>query len=83
MNERDAQIRSETFSQRIERLGTLADLKVGDRVRVIGSGRTGTLERRRKPERDGWDVRWDEPMFGVEVGRVATANLERESETRS
>lgn len=70
-------MKHETFSERHERLRALADLKPGDRVRVVLSGRTGTLVSRRMPRRDGWNVRWDQPMFGVEVGRVATANLER------
>jgi hypothetical protein len=52
--------------------------KVGDRVRVTQTGRTGTIVSRRKPARDGWNVRWDNPMYGVEVGRVATLSLERE-----
>jgi len=52
--------------------------KIGDRVRVEISGRTGTIVSRRRPERDGWNVRWDDPKFGVEVGRVATVNLEYE-----
>lgn len=69
---------TETFSERLARLETLRDLRVGERVRVLGSGRTGTLVSRRSPKRDGWNVRWDEPLFGVEVGRVATSNLERD-----
>lgn len=69
----------ESFQERIARLQSLSTLRVGSRVRVIQTGRTGTLVRRRQPKRDGWDVRWDEPVFGVEVGRVATVNLERAS----
>ena len=68
----------EDFTQRLARLEGLRSLKVGDRVRVPISGRTGVLVSRRKPAQDGWNVQWDEPLYGVEVGRVATANLERE-----
>jgi dsDNA-specific endonuclease/ATPase MutS2 len=67
----------ETFPERLARLETLRDLKVGDKVRVIQTGKTGTLVRRRTPKRDGWDVQWDEPVFGVTKGRVQTAMLER------
>lgn len=67
----------ETFTERLARLETLADLEPGEHVRVIQSGRTGVLVKRRQPTRDGWDVRWDEPMFGVEVGRASTVSLER------
>jgi hypothetical protein len=69
---------NETFTERIARLHRLADLQVGERVIVIQTGRTGTLVSRRQPARDGWNVRWDTPMFGVEVGRVPTANIDRE-----
>jgi len=68
---------TETFTERIARLERLRDLKPGDRVRVLQSGRTGVLIARRKPARDGWNVRWDEPVFGVEVGRVSTASIDR------
>lgn len=71
---------TERFTDRLARLESLRDLKPGERVRVVGSGRTGTLVSRREPSRDGWNVRWDEPLFGCEVGRVATSNLEREEE---
>jgi len=55
---------------------TFHDLRPGDRVRVVGTERTGVVVSRCKPRRDGWIVRWDEPLFGVEQGRVAWANLE-------
>lgn len=55
---------------------TFHDLHEGDRVRVPLSGRTGTIVKRCTPRRDGWIVRWDEPLFGVEQGRVAWSNLE-------
>jgi hypothetical protein len=58
-----------------ERGPTFYDLRPGDRVQVTGSGRTGTIVRRCTHKRDGWLVRWDEPVFGVEEGRVAWANL--------
>lgn len=69
----------ETFTQRIARLKSLANLRAGERVIVPISGRTGTLVKRCAPAHDGWIVRWDEPVFGVEQGRVATVNLEREA----
>ncbi len=55
---------------------TLHDLRVGDKVRVTLSGRTGTVLSRCKQKRDGWVVSWDEPVFGRTQGRVAWANLE-------
>lgn len=67
----------ETITQLIARLEGLASLQPGERVRVIRSDRTGVLVSRRKPARDGWNVRWDNPVFGCEVSRVATSNLER------
>lgn len=51
------------------------DLRVGDRVRVTISGRTGTIVRR-LDRHNGFRVRWDEPVFGVIEGRVAWSNLE-------
>ena len=68
----------ETFTQHLARLASLKSLRVGDRVVVTRSGRTGSLLRRCKPERDGWVVLWDAPVYGVTEGRVATTNLERE-----
>lgn len=58
---------------------TLHDFRVGDRVRVPISGRTGVIVSRRRPSRDGWNVRWDEPVYGVTEGRVSTSNMEPES----
>lgn len=54
---------------------TLHDFRVGDRIIVPISGRTGTIDRRCKQPRDGWIVRWDEPVFGVTEGRVAIPNM--------
>lgn len=55
---------------------TFHDVRPGDRVRVSISGRTGTIVKRCAHKRDGWIVKWDEPVFGVTEGRVAWANLE-------
>lgn len=55
---------------------TFHDFKPGDPVRVPISGRTGTIVKRCATRRDGWVVRWDEPLFGVTEGRVAWSNLE-------
>jgi hypothetical protein len=65
------------FSDHLAHLESLKDLKVGDRIRVRISGRTGTIC---KPLRRhcGWMVEWDDPKFGVNQGRVSTANIERE-----
>lgn len=64
------------FLEHTERLEWLGEvLKEGDRVQVVHSGRVGQLVSRRRPARDGWNVEWDEPMFGVRVSRVATQNL--------
>jgi hypothetical protein len=52
-------------------------LEVGDRVVVPQSGRTGVIVRRCGVPRDGWIVRWDEPRFGCDEGRIATPNIER------
>lgn len=54
---------------------TFHDLRVGDRVRVTISGRTGEIV---GPHRYhvGWRVRWDEPVFGVTEGNVSWPNLE-------
>ena len=68
---------SRSFTEHLAHLESLRDLKPGDRVRVTISGRTGTVERKDKNPHHGWHVRWDEPVFGVEVGIVRTANLER------
>jgi hypothetical protein len=54
----------------------LHDFRIGDRVRVLISGRTGTLVRRL---RHSWVVRWDEPVFGVAEGRISTVNIEPET----
>jgi hypothetical protein len=56
---------------------TNKDFKVGDRVRVELSGRTGELVKRGQPH-NGWKVKWDEPKFGVTEGWVRTVNLEKE-----
>jgi hypothetical protein len=69
-----------SFTEHLAHLESLVDLRPGERVVVEQSGRTGTLVRRCTPRRDGWIVRWDEPMFGVAEGRVATQNLARLSE---
>jgi len=59
---------------------TFYDLRPGDRVEVVGSGRIGTLISRKKVARDGWLVRWDEPVFGVTEGRVSWSNLKPKEE---
>jgi hypothetical protein len=59
----------------------LFHFKVGDRVRVTLSGRTGTVVEKCRFKNHGWMVKWDEPVFGVEKGRVTTANLEPEDLT--
>lgn len=54
---------------------TFHDFRDGDRVIVPRTGRTGSIVRRCTHKRDGWVVRWDNPVFGVEEGRVAWTNL--------
>ena len=54
---------------------TFHDLRVGDRVRVPLSGRTGTIIGPHV-RHNGFLVAWDEPMFGVTSGRVRHSNLE-------
>lgn len=66
-----------TFQDDIQHLVDAKSWEPGDKVRVPVSGRTGTLHSRRTPRRDGWNVLWDEPLYGVERSRVATSNLER------
>lgn len=66
-----------SFTQHLAKLAAARDWRPGDHVKVTISGRTGTLVSRCKVARDGWIVKWDEPMFGVESGRVSIPNLER------
>ena len=65
----------ETFTEMVARIQS-ANFKVGDRIRVIGTGRTGTIEARMH-KHTGWRVRWDDPMFGVETGNVRSVHMER------
>lgn len=65
------------FTEHVAHLESLRDLTIGDRVVVEISGRTGTLARRCTNRRDGWIVKWDDPVFAVTEGRVATSNLAR------
>jgi len=65
-----------TFSEHLAHLEKMADLKVGERVIVVGTGRTGTVSR--LPIRHaGPMIKWDEPMFGCTEGRVMVSLLER------
>jgi hypothetical protein len=54
--------------------------KVGDRVRVHQSGRTGTVVRAAATFREQMHryvrVAWDEPVFGVEASNVSPTILE-------
>lgn len=52
--------------------------KVGDRILIEASGRTGEIVKRGHPHQ-GWKVRWDEPMFGVTEGWVRTVHMEHEA----
>jgi len=54
---------------------TFHDLRVGDRVRVTMSGRTGTIVKDNR-KHAGVLVRWDEPMYGATESRVRLPNLE-------
>jgi hypothetical protein len=73
-------VKQRTFPEHLAHLEKMRNLKVGERVVVPGSGRTGVVVA--GPQRhNGWKVRWDEPMFGVTEGWVATANLDREEQS--
>lgn len=50
-------------------------IRVGSRVRVVISGRTGEVVAKGHPH-SGWKIRWDNPQFGVTEGWVRTANIE-------
>lgn len=50
--------------------------KVGDRVMVEISNRTGTVVAGPK-KHAGWKVRWDEPVFGVTESWVRTVHMKR------
>jgi hypothetical protein len=69
----------ETFEQHIAHLERMRGLKVGDRVRVRLSGRTGTVIRR-NVRHNGWRILWDEPVFGVTAGDVLPHNLDFEED---
>lgn len=51
------------------------DVRVGDRIRMKRTGATGIILARRKPERDGWTVAWDNPVFGATQGRAIAAEI--------
>lgn len=71
----------ESFSEHVARLERLGrTLRVGSRVRVIISGRTGTIVGP-KIRHNGWLVEWDEPMFGVERGRVLDSQIDVEAQS--
>lgn len=68
--------KTRTFTEHVAHLQSMADLKVGERVVVTGTGRTGTVVGGAR-RHAGVLVHWDEPMFGVEEGRVTLALLDR------
>ncbi len=51
------------------------DFRVGDRVRVRISGRTGEIIKK-NIRHNGWKVRWDEPVFGCTESDVLPPSLE-------
>jgi hypothetical protein len=51
------------------------DFRIGDRVKVTMSGRTGEIIS--GPRRhSGWEVRWDEPVYGCIESWVAWPLME-------
>jgi deoxycytidylate deaminase len=70
-----ADMERETITEMVARMQN-ANLEVGARIRVIGTGRTGTIEARGH-KHNGWKVRWDDVMFGVESGWVRSVHMER------
>lgn len=69
-----------TFAEHVAHLESARSWNVGDRVVVPGSGRTGRLVGELQ-RHNGFLVEWDEPVFGVEQGRVAVSLLERLDES--
>lgn len=68
-----------TISEHVAHLESVADLAVGERVIVTGSGRTGTVV---APaiRHNGPKIKWDEPVFGCTEGRVMLSLLDRLTE---
>jgi hypothetical protein len=64
-----------SFTEHIAHIESTKSWKVGDRVIVPLSGRTGVLGKR-LGKHNGWVVKWDNPMFGVEQGSCLPGNLE-------
>jgi len=58
---------------------THKQFKVGDRIRVEMSGRTGVIIKRGHAH-NGWKVKWDHPVFGVIEGWVRTIHMEHDDE---
>lgn len=64
-----------SFPEHIAHMESARSWKVGNRVRVTISGRTGTIVELHR-RHNGFMVKWDEPIFGVEQGRVTADKLE-------
>lgn len=65
------------LTDHLDKLESVKDLKVGDRVRVTVSGWTGTIVGA-KICHSGWKVQWDAPRFGATESRVLPSQLEKE-----
>lgn len=64
-----------TFSEHLANLAAVDALKVGDKIRIPLSGRTGTIVDKGK-KHTGWRIRWDEPVFGVTESRINPSSME-------
>jgi len=69
-------MKTRTFKEHLAHLERMSrELKIGVRVVVPLSGRTGVIVGLNK-RHCGWLIEWDEPKFGVTRGRVPASSLD-------